>query len=62
MHVDFAVLVQLYTRHLSDEGIEHRAFGHVEGIGIVYQCVAAIDHLHLRCRDDHLVQVAAIEL
>ena len=62
MHIDLAVLVQLYTRHLADEGIEHRAFWHVEGVGIVDKRVASINHLHLCGRDDHLVQVAAVEL
>ena len=62
LHIDLAIVAQFHAWHLTDEGIEHRAFRHVEGIGIVDQRVAAIDHLHLCGLDHHLAQIAAIEL
>ena len=53
--VDVAVFLQFCTRHLTDESVEHRAFGQVEGRGVVDQRVTAIGQLDLRARDDHAV-------
>ena len=53
---NLTLLVQLRAGHLTDERVEHRAVGHVEGIGIIHQRIAAIIHLYLRCRHHHLVE------
>ena len=55
--VDVAVLLQLGTRELSYQSVEHRTFGQVEGSGIVDDGVAAILYLHLGARNDHAVEV-----
>ena len=60
--VDLSVLLQLHARHLLDEGIEHRAFCQLEGIGIVDQRVATIVEHHLRSRHLHLLQGVALPL
>ena len=48
------------VRQLLDESVEHRALGHVEGVGIEYDGVALIDHLDFRSLDDDFLQRTAL--
>ena len=54
--IDVAILLQLSTRHLTDESVEHRSVGQVEGRCIVDNGVATIGNLHPCARDDHAVE------
>ena len=56
---DFTVFFQFYAWQLLDESVKHRAFGHVEGIGIEDDGVALIDHLDFRGLDDNFLQRTA---
>ena len=57
IHIDVAIALDLGSRQLAHEGIEHRAVGHVEGAGIIHECVATIGELHLGARNHHSIQV-----
>ena len=62
VHEYLALLVHRHTRQLADEVIQHTAVGQVERIGIVDERVAIHVELHLRCPDDHLVEVYLLTL
>ena len=49
-------VVHRHARHLTDEVVEHRAVGHIESRGIIYQRVAAIEHFYFRGRHHHIVE------
>ena len=51
---DLAIVLQFHTGQLFDESVEHRAFGHVEGVGIEYQRIAAPHHFYFRGLHHHL--------
>ena len=53
---DFSVLFQLSPRQLTNQRVEHGAFGKIESIGIVDDGVAIQIELHFRRCDDHLVE------
>ena len=52
----FAIILQLHTRQLFDESVEHGTLRHIEGIGIEDNGIALIHHLYLRGLDDNLLQ------
>ena len=50
---DLAVVVHRHARQLADEVVEHRAFGHAEGGGVVDERVATVEELDFRgCHGD----------
>ena len=57
IHIDVAIALYLSSRQLAHKGVEHRAVGHVEGAGIIHECVATIGELHLGARHHHSIQV-----
>jgi hypothetical protein len=57
IHIDVAIALDLGSRQLAHKGVEHRAVGHVEGTGIIHECVATIGELNLGARNHHSVQV-----
>ena len=56
IHLDFAIVVQFHPVHLTEQAIEHGAFGHIEGIGIIDEGVATVGNAHLCGLDHHFVQ------
>ena len=54
--VDAAVALQLNAWQLTDEGVEHGAFGQDEGIGIIDNGVALVVELHTGGRNRHFGQ------
>ena len=57
IHIDVAIALDLGSRQLAHEGVEHRTVGYVEGAGIIHECVATIGELNLGARNHHSVQV-----
>ena len=55
--IDVAIALDLGSRQLAHKGVEHRAVGHVEGAGIIHECVATIGELHFGARNHHSIQV-----
>ena len=61
VHVDVAIVFQFCTGHLTHQSVEHRAFGQVEGGGVVDHGVTPIGNFYLRSRDDHTLEIAFSE-
>ena len=57
IYIDVAIALDLSSRQLAHEGVEHRTVGYVEGTGIIHECVATIGELNLGARNHHSVQV-----
>ena len=51
-----ALFRQFRARHLLNQCVEHRAVGHVEGIGIIDKRIATIVHFHFRSCHHHLIK------
>ena len=56
IHHNVATIFQFYAWQLLDERVEHGAFGQLESISIVNECVAVDIELHLRGLHHYFVQ------
>ena len=60
--IDAAVVLELHTRHLADEAVEHAALRELKGIGIKHQRVALVVELDLGGLHHHIVQLDRLGL
>ena len=51
------IILEFNSRQLLYECIEHRAVGHLKGIGVVDYSIATHNHLYFRCPDSKFIKI-----